>query len=335
MSGARWALAVILVLGGRAGAQDAPTNGGFGMTDDEFWTQPEKGFNQLTMQAVASKAPSFVIDAPKVVDLGARTSLPVPIFYAMPGGAKLVRDATVIVSRLEDRACWAAAARRAQGEDDESGPDQAERPSGGPPPPPGKVSAQSLVTDLRQTPLIPWEPGTYEVRVVVRDRSSNVVRTVLKGAGAPPAAKGPPAASPAPGSPLPGYAKRDDSPALPAGPGIAFEVPAEVAAGATQALLRVSFRLPVLRGDRTGDAAFVPLHLVLVGAEDGESLLLRLRIPVTGFDPAAEAPLATGHATLDLLQLHRPLAGGQTRTFLVRAISGDVVAGPTPMKLVR
>ena len=188
-----------------------------------------------------------------------------------------------------------------------------------------------MVTNLRQIPQLPWEPGTYEVRVVVRGRSSNVVRSVLKGAGAPPAAKAPLAASPPAGAVLPSYAKRDDSPPLPAGAGIVFEVPAQVAAGPAHAPLRVSFRLPVLPGDRAGDAAFVPLHLVLVGAEDGESLLLRLRVPVS----AAEGPLATGHATLDLLELHKPLRGGKARTFLVRAVSGDVVAGPAPMKLER
>lgn len=335
------ALAVLLLLGGRAAAQGAPptpspTNGVFHMTDEEFWTAPTKGYDALFEEAVHGRSPRLVIDAPRVVDLGARSSLPVPIFWAFPRkdapGVQLLRDATVVVSRLEDRACWAATVRRAVGEDEEEVPDPAdleEDPDAQRDP--DEIVDQFLVTDLRQTPLIPWEPGTYEVRVVVRERQSNVVRTVLKGGAAPPAAK-PAAASPPAGATLPSYAKRDDSPALPAQAGIAFEVPAQVAANDAQALLRVSFRLPVLPGDVAGTTAFVPLHLVLVGAEDGESLLLRLRVPVTA--PAAGA-LATGHATLDLLELHRPLQGGKTRTFLVRAVSGDVVAGPAPLKLVR
>lgn len=319
----RWALAALLVLGGHAAAQDETTNGGSGMTDDEFWTQPDKGFTRFSMEATASRAPALEVDAPKVVDLEARSTLPAAVFFADSGDAQLQRDATVIVSRLEDRSCWAATVRPAQGEDDEERP----RPTGraGPPGPPGKVATQAVVTDLRQVPQFPWEPGTYEVRVVVRDRTSNVVRTVLRGRGAPPAAKAPPAASPAPGSPLPSYAKRDDSPALPAQAGIALEVDA-------QAVLRLSVRLPVLACDRAGDAAFVPLHLVLVGVEDGESLLLRLRIPVAAPPGASEG---TGHATLDLLELHRPLREGPARSYLVRAVSGDVVAGPATLKLAR
>ncbi len=346
------------------------SNGLFKMTDREFWEQPAKGYDAMYEQTVLSGKPGFAIDAPKVVDFGGPASVPVPIFYALhqkdAWGVELPRDAVIVASRLEDRGCWAMTVQKMTGEDDETLPNPKDfiRPSG-PPPHPERIEEKFMVTNLRETPMIPWERGTYEARVVIRDQVSNAVRSSIQD---PPPAYGDPEVAkflasqrapaglpkpvaPTPGDPLPSYAKRDDSPAVPAKAGIAFEVPRIVVldAGVT-ANLRMSIRLPVVRGDHVPPApppepgarprpprptAILPVHLLLTGSEEPEPLLLTLRIPTwTPLDPAQDGQEATGHATLDLFQLYKPLREAKPQTFFVYALSGEAFTGPVLMALV-
>lgn len=345
-------------------------NGLFQMTDREFWEQPTKGYDLMFEQIVLDKKPALVIDAPRIVDVSGPASVPVPVFYALlqkdSWGVELARDAVIVSSRLEDRGCWALTIRKMTGEDDEDLPDPSKlaRPSG-PPPEPERLEEQFMVTNLRETPMIPWERGTYDTRVIVRDRVSNEVRSKIQD---PPQAYEDPEVArflasqrqtagiprpvhPSPGDPLPSYGKRPDSPAVPAAPGIAFELPRIVLVqeGAS-ALLRLSLRLPVLRGEHVPPApppppdapprpprptAIVPVHLLLTGSEEPEPLLLTIRVPVwTSLDPALEGQEATGHATLDLFKLYRPLTEAKAQTFFVYALSGEVFQGPVLMALV-
>lgn len=346
-------------------------NGLFQMTDREFWEQPTKGYEPMYKQMVLGKKPGVVIDAPKVADVDGPSSVPVPLFYAQlqkdAWGIELVRDAVIVASRLEDRGCWAMTVQKMTGEDDEDLPDPKRlgRPSG-PPPDPDRMVSKFIVTNLRETPMIPWERGTYEARVIIRDQVSNAVRSSIQ--DPPQAFEDPEVAKflasqrapagvpkpvqPSPGNPLPSYARRDDSPPVPDKAGIAFQVPRVlVLQPDASALLRLSLRLPVVRGDHVPPApppadpnapprpprptAILPVHLLMTGSEEPEPLLLTLRVPVwTPVDPNAEGQEATGHATLDLFQLYKPLREAKPQTFFIYMISGEVFSGPQLMALV-
>ena len=349
------------------------SNGSFQMSDREFWEQPAKAYDKAYEETVLERKPGFLIDAPEIVDFEGRSSIPVPVFYAMKQkdswGIELLRDGVIVASRLEDRGCWAGTVRKMTGEDDETLPDPASllRPSG-PPPKPDKIEEQFVVANLRETPQIPWERGTYEARVLIRDQVSNAVRSVIQDPPPPfndpevakflAARKAPPPApapvSPKPAVPFPSYVKEEDSPEIPAEVGISFSLPRVVILElGARAIVKLSFRLAEMPGDvvlpavdpitamlvepvASPPTAIVPLHLLLTGSLESDPALLHLRVPVWDSidENAPGAREVTGHVTLDLFQLYPPLMQGKAQTFFVYAISGEIFEGPVLMALV-
>lgn len=165
-----------------------------------------------------------------------------------------------------------------------------------------------------------------------------------------------------PGRPLPSYRARKDSPPVPEAVGIALAVERLIPERpGADVLLRGSFRLPVLERERVkpregapvsddprarragevwqdpGDpdaTAVIPITIVATGARRPAPLVLRLQVPSHDpIDPAAKAPVVTGHFAVEL----RGQGGGDelaAQTSFIYALSGQVLAGPAVVALV-
>ncbi|HEY3820074.1 MAG TPA: hypothetical protein VGL81_23070 [Polyangiaceae bacterium] len=183
----------------------------------------------------------------------------------------------------------------------------------------------------------PWPPGTYALVAVAADRVSPRVETVLGRATSTvdPAADlvGPESLRvwppPDPAGNLPHYHPLDQSPAVPAEPGIAL-VAARVASAGT-AVVHGAFRVRLRPRWIVPYGAVVPITLVLTGSEDPAPFVLPLRLPSFDRVDAAGTPsTVTGRFALDLLQL-APLAAARAQTWFLHAFSSEASAGPLPI----
>jgi hypothetical protein len=333
----------------------------FGITDEEYWINPFKSRVQLENQLLDGKQEIVAIGAPARVAVQDRETLPVAVLRTgkVDNIARnpFIRQAVIAAIDLSSDVVYAYKAVVL----DMSGPPPYEGP------PLRGMSGEAFVIDARRQLGLPWNPGsTFLIHVIMRDRVTNRVRVELKKGGYedpavteylrqrslrqqssvgiyPPSA--PPMVDPFQKEivTIPDYRDRTDSPPIPSEAGIVLQCDRVIEMRRpTSCVVRGSYRLSVQPRHVVPGAvgvpridpytAVVPITLLLTGSDTAVPRLFPLRVPT--YDRVdVKGGIVTGYFTVDLCSLKDFI--DIPETFFIYAYSGEVLAGPVPMALVR
>lgn len=323
------------------------TSGVLGLADDDFWGDLAGPRAAALQRFVASPWRGYVLDAPTVVNLGVRDTLPLVLLRAVSAvdsaAHDVQRNAVLVAVRRDTGETFVAKAF------EQKYTPPARRPRV--PPSPSVTLCDGFVFDLRaRMPALPWAPGEVTLYALVRDLATDGLVVKLAVPSGPsfheapmPDGPWPPAGDP----PLPRYTRGPASPAVPASPGVTLVCPRVMLLERdAPCVLEGAFHLadgapapapddePTVRTTRLDPTAIAPeepclvrLTLVLTGDALDEVWQCALALPATRRDGAC-----TGHFALDLFALPDvPRAPG---TYALWAFATDVIAGPTPLALV-
>lgn len=326
------------------------TSGVLGLADDDFWGDLVAPRAAALQRLVASPWRGYVLDAPTVVNLGVRDTLPVMLLRAVSAVESVRHDVqrnTVLV-----------AVRRDTGETFVA---KAFEQKYAPPARPPRVAPSASVTlcdgfafELRaRMPDLPWAPGSVTLYALVLDLATEPLVVHLAVPSGPSLHAGPTLDAPWPPRgelPLPRYTRGPSSPAVPVAPGVSLVCPRvqllerdatcvlegafHIATAPTESVGEVVDEEPTVRTLRLDPArvpddepAYVRLTLVLTGEALDEVWRCPLVLPATRVGDARK-----GHFALDLFTLpDMPRAPG---TYALWAFATDVIAGPSPLALV-
>jgi len=316
-----------------------------GLKGEEFWSEPWKTINDVQMKMIGGRKSGLIVDAPEAVDLVAHDDTPLLIFQS--GSAQelasppLENLAVLVASRVSDRETYVNSAMKHV-------PSPQAKPS-------TTWRGRTFQLNLRERLSFPWEPGTFSVRILMRDQSSVALPLELVQSGRyddpevkkfmlqfmPP----PEPVSPPPGHPFPSYDADESTPAIAKGEeqGIALAVERViVTTPGRPALLRGSFALKVRRTEivpppdpklpRSNErrpTAILPITLVASGTRDAQPAMLKVRVP--SYDEATEDAVVTGAFAIDLLDLGLP---SREQTYFIWAFAGDVASTPAVLALL-
>lgn len=228
--------------------------------DGDFWTDPRRREDELVPRLLEEGFLGLRLDAPGRLDVEEVDALPLVGLFGGTAQERQVhdleRDLVVVATRVESRQTWAALLhepRRAP-----RGRPRSVAPAGS-----GRGMRMFAADARPRLPDLPWRPGTLALRLLLADKASNPVRTVL-GRGARPIEQDPAVQAflaehrqpafprpvwPLPDSPLPTFDPVDGSPEPPAEVGIvvALDRVNVVREGGPQVtcIARGSFRLPL------------------------------------------------------------------------------------------
>ncbi len=330
------------------------TTGVMGLSADEFWSDPDRTRDDAAARASEGSWRGYAIDAPPVVDVIARGTLPVVGVRCITAVDSARHDfqsnGVVVAVRVESNEVFVGRAFEWK----YAAPSRTPRR----PPPLTVTITDTFSLDLRERlPAMPWTPGTLHIHLLVLDASAERVDVVLTGtpSSAPPALDARRAPVPPAGAlRLPLYERSEMSPAVPVAPGISMVADRVVLLGDNAwCVLTGSFRLPVTAADvpswnvvddeetarrasidkPASDAvgAYVPVTLVLTGGDLTEPWTFRAVLPSRDV-PLAVGDTVTGFFAIDLLALEGfPRVAG---TYHLWAFSGPVAAGPETLALV-
>lgn len=319
---------------------------------DAFWHAPEAAMAAYMVAAMGRGQRGTVLDAPDVVELPARETLPLV-------GCHIAPDAEVSQWRFVEEAVLVAVAPvsgRCRVATVFAPPDEPLPPL---PLPQGEASdgaiGSTFALDLFERPGLPREADDWIVTVIARDQASNRVHLsvaddatvwrdpeALRFIAARRVAEGPPPPSPPPapaGQALPSYRHEPVSPPLEAGQGLALTVPRVVPLEPrARCVLAGCFRLPLQPHQRVaaarkvpgGPSAVLPVTLVWTASDAPGAQSVTLQVPV--YDLPPEAAEAVGYFALDLLAL--PALRVRPRTCFVYAFAGEAMAGPAAVAFV-
>jgi hypothetical protein len=228
-------------------------------------------------------------------------------------------------------------------------------------PVPNGYIASPYVIDARERLALPWQPGSYLLSIVMRDRVSNRVKVelgksstgfqdeeVVKFIAAYRKQHEPAPVSPAPGGPLPFYRKLLESPQIPAKNGITLKIDRVLLMNvATRWKVAGSFRLPVFPHEIVppveedpalyklpSPTAITRITMLVTGADTGRWSVVELRVP--SYDPInaeSENPVVTGFFAFDLMK-EAPHLAAIPQTYFIYMFSGEILEGPIPSALV-
>ncbi|MFO0628456.1 MAG: hypothetical protein U0325_22980 [Polyangiales bacterium] len=322
------------------------------LAPDAFWADPLAAMEQEMIAAMRQGARGCIIDAPDIVELPMRPTLPLV-------GCDIATDLEAAQWRFSAEAVVVATevftGATVVG--------KAFAPPRDLPPPralPGVIDEQAasgstFALDLFERPGLPRAPGEWVVTVLARHRASNRVRLsvvddptvwrdpeVTRYLAERRRAEGPPAPWPPPapaGQAMPSYRHQPVSPRPPGGPGIALRAERVVLmapgarcvlAGALHLLVPPEARVPLAMRTPGGPRAVLPVTLVLTSSDGSAPCTLRLQVPVYDLSDAEDE--AVGHFTLDLFDA--PGFSRRPRTCFAFAFAGEEMAGPTPFALL-
>jgi hypothetical protein len=317
----------------------------FGLSAEEFWTDPWKNKDAVRDETTGSLRPALVIDGPDLVDLDARRTLPVPLYHSVRLGdlrGALLEDTAILVGvRLSDRMTWAGMA---------TPPLEGAREA---PDPGGDESFIGLPYDIdaRGQLGLPWRPAEWMFQVLQRDRTSNRVKVKLD---RPRAFKDPEVEEylarkgeeewhpeMPEGMPPVDFGEHADSPPAPKDEGVAVAAPRVVPIRKDmRAMLRGTVRVTPLPNEivRTPLAlqpkatAIVPVTLLVTGSESVGPLVARIPVEIRAKIDAKKPAPVTGWFSFDLLAA--PQQPRSAQTFFVYAFAGQPSAGPVLCALV-
>lgn len=330
--------------------------GPLGLDDEAFFTDVRRREKEQLEELLASDFRGLLLDGPTLVALEERQALPLAGWFGLVTRELELANPhlrmLLMASSLDDGSVLVDLALH-------PGKEPARRRPAPPPrgipmiSPDASASLSMFDFDARaRLPDLPWTPGTWCFRTLLRDRASNAVRVRLEGPSVP-TTPAPPRSQPAPpwppaGEAGPRYRDLDDAPPPPAKHGIVLAaervlVPTEAGA---RWVVRAGWRLPVRARERVRPspdgaagpawlglypdlAAVVPITLVITASGAPGPWVLPLRAPCF----ALAGDEGTGQLELDLLRLAgAPRGAGET--YFIFAVAGDVFAGPAPTALV-
>ena len=342
----------------------------FNLKDEEYWTDPWRPRKALQRPLMRKKQEGLILGAPGTVALNQHEHFPVALIRVckLTSVSKIPSRSTAIITAMSldtyelrarlalppgGRARRASSARRGSGgskRDSFSGDDSA-------------MISEGHTIDLARRLQLPASRGAYNVTAILLDQVSNQCRMKrVEAAGYEDpeverflrknlaAALDTPAIwpEPVPGLSEPTYRRQEESPRLPAEPGIALHIervgfmrPSE------RRCLFGGFRLPIRpqhivkpseekRGKkkRKPPTAVVPITLLLTGSVDPAPRLLQLAVPsYAPLETSGDETRATGYFTLDLCRMTDLMERPQT--YFIYAFSGAVMVGPIPAAFVR
>jgi hypothetical protein len=326
----------------------------FGLTDDEYWTDPKKNLAQVAENQVLGDVEGILLDAPRQVILGDRATLPLLTFYSGKTqdlyDVRFAAHAVVTAIDLEQGVVHAALAVEDTG--------LPAKPVSGPKPSPGFTGEFNEV-EARGRLGLPWRPGRYLITMILRDKVSDRVQVELVNSPSSyedpevkkyleeqRGARPPRGVSPTPDGSKLTYRRLDDSPGLPEGNGLVIEADRVVPGKPGQAgYVRGSFRLPVRKTDvyrRTAGedeegnplvTAVASVTLLIVGSDRADPWTYPMLVPSTvDVEGDEENPVATGHFRVDLMQLKR--VASEPQTHFVYGFAGAHMVGPAPLAVV-
>lgn len=324
----------------------------FGLSDDEFWTDPGRTSMEVAEMLWAHGRDIIAIDGPTFVPVDQRDTLPVAVCRA--GSCRALDALSFNVHALMTAMDVERNRLYVCGINDDEDLDEDESP------PDDELDGETTDTatpELRRKLGLPWQSGRLRLTAVLRDMVSNrtdielgqsagayqddeVARFIAAQARQAPA---PEVLPPLGEGPLPSYTEGPQSLPIPAERGVALKV-ARVTVDEPGAVCRVdgSFRLaphdhervkqvidsPINPGQAT--TAVVGITLLVVPASGVGTKILRLFVPSTDIiDP--DDPEVTGVFAIDLLA-HRALSTAQT--YFIYAFSSEHMEGPFPAALV-
>lgn len=342
----------------------------FGLKDEEYWSDPWRTRKTLQRPLMQKNEEGLVLGAPATVALNQRQSFPAALIRVarVTTLGKVPSRPTVIITALElgtnelrarlalpDARRQPAAAepgKAAAGKDSFSGDETA-------------MVSEGHTIDLAIRLQLPAARGECLVTAILLDKVSNRCRMKLvESAGYDDPAVDefvreyrasrlkPPSVFPEPADPLPSYQRQDNSPAIPAEPGIALSVTrVSVFSPRARCVLAASYRLrvqpqrvvkPVVKPMEDGnqpasaplETARVQVSLLLTGSADPAPQILKLVVP--SYEPlesAAGQTVAVGYFSLDLCRLTNLLVTPQT--YFIYAFSGEVMTAAVPAAFVR
>lgn len=344
------------------------TPGPLQLSDDEFWSAPERTRSQVAAPFERDRRNALLYDAPTRVQIESRSSLPTQVVQV--SDARQLHDkpyerfAVVVVTDLDNNLTLAARAVPPLDEETEA-PEPIDRTA----PVQESIGNDAYTIDLRERLDLPWEPGRFLARLILLDEITPPRPIELVSVRPPDpevqryldearARTRVPVLVPPPGV-VPGEGA--DLPVMPDGIGMNLDAPRVcVPEAGIGCMLRGAFRLPVLRrhlippGERVpgteeiraqfdadpatrGAAlptAVVPITLVAVGDVSGGPSIWRLVLPVASLAEAADGrPIGTGSFALDLRELRGFV--GTAQTWHLYAFSDESGMGPLTVGLAR
>lgn len=338
----------------------------FGLKDEEYWSDPWRMRSALQRPLMQKCEEGLVLGAPGTVALNLHQDFPVALIRLckLATLGKVRSRPTVIITAMdlgtyELRARLALPALGWQ-------PAAAE-PAGGPA---GRDSfsdddsaivAEGHTIDLAARLGLPAARGEYLVTAILLDQVSNRCRMkVVEAAGFQDpevdqflreyraSRLKPPKIHPEAAEPLPSYRRHDNSPEIPAEPGIALSVTrVQLFSPKTQCVLAASFRLPIqpqhvvkpVKAENEPatvpeGTALVPISLLLTGSADPAPQIVKLVVPsYAPLESAAGQTVAVGHFSLDLCRMANLLVTPQT--YFIYAFSGEVMTSAVPTAFAR
>lgn len=339
--------------------------GVLGLTDEEFWDASLVDQPALAERLFDAGFTGVALDAPGVVDVDARATLPMigarVATYADLRRVSFRHRAMLVATRLESNVTLAALAESP----DRLPPERPEPPRDRPVQ--RGTGAVFVWSDARERLGLPWRPGTYVLRLVLEEVASAPVRVRLVRApshvdpqleahlAARRLTPYPQHVSPPPeaGRDLPSYRPSSDGPAPPAAPGVELAAP-RVAVLGRPCVVRGALRLVPTRGEVVrprppqteptppgggwqevgDDEATAVVRVTLLVVTEGRSVPATIELHVPCYE-AIPDPAAPGEVTASFavdLQRLAPFAGPQT-CFLY-ALSGEHAAGPARVAMI-
>jgi hypothetical protein len=335
--------------------------------DDSFWAAGTRSKDPVVRQHGRSYF-GVIVDAPWVVNLTARSTLPVFIYYMGEYKQVVTRSfsehgilAVMDVDQNKLRVCRSS---KAAGTDEEPDPDfQVPRDDS---PIMEGHSAEIETIDLRERLHLPWKPTTLMLQAILLDLASPRVTTRLVAGGSQfedpevraflereRAEKDPPAVvRGASALAYPTFRRMASSPELPAEGGIALNVERVVAVDDRKpVLLHGAFRVPLapedlvkpahkeynaahglIADDGLPFAAVAQIHLLTIGSADGDLNVYTLAAPVSSVTAGEKGPVGSGYFTIDLRTV--PGLPFTDQTVFFYAFSRDQATGPAVMGVV-
>ena len=322
--------------------------GQFGLTEDEFWSDPWKQAEALYERHIIDEALGLFIDAPRVVGPSARATIPILLVFAArereAWRVDVRAQATLVAVRLADREVFVSAALEPL---DNAAPELA-----------GGRDSDAVTTEHHEIDAharlgLLDQPGDYRIVVIIGERRSNPVELRVEGrsfANPDPeverfleARRRPrlPALPDRPTRQL--LSARERAPSVPAEPGIELAIERVVVLEpGVRVMLELDYRLELrppwdrIPADALGygeprPRAILAIELVMVGRDDPARVVVPLRIPhpVELGDVAIEV---VGSFAVDLIG--RELIGRHATTWVIYALCGEFMAGPSLVALV-
>jgi hypothetical protein len=348
-------------------SDDAMTTGVMGLSDDQFWSDPDQARPAAIGRVQSSGWRGYVLDAPRNVHIGVRDTLPVMGVRCVSAVESLAHDfqrnAVVVAVRRSSSEVFVGRVFELK----YTPPSKKVRAA----PSPTITVTDAFAFELRERlPDLPWTPGTYALYLLVLHVATEaiVVRLLVPSGPsfhAPPVLDDP--WPPTGDQPLPRYTKAEWSPAAPASHGVTLVCDGVVLLGSdARCVLEGSFflntaindeeELPPSWDDDATQRTFaldpaestqrmqaidpsqidelihktptmVSLTLVLTGTELTDPWSCTLSLPATTTFDDAQ-----GWFGLDLFALQD--FPRQPGNYALWAFAGDVISGPTPIALI-